>query len=1297
MEEFSMRKSIIGICAAVLLAMAIWSPSTTAQEVAALTGVVTDKSGAAVVDAALKLVDTRTGVAYAAKSNSDGTYRFPKLPPGPGYILTVTKEGFETVSVSNLYIPVATTATRNVELQVGTVTQTVEVHAQGSVSLNTTDVTIGNNFDMRAVETLPIQLRDDPANLLRLQPGVVSADTNNDDFGKSREGSVAGARADQDNVTVDGIDATDFGTGGPFTTIATIPVDAVQEFRTEVANPLAENGRAGGAQTIITTKSGTNEWHGSAREYHRNTITEANTFFNNKSHTPRSALIRNQFGANLGGPALKNKLFFFFNYDGRRDGSQISITQFTFLDHVYQGKVAYINNKPGCGPFSTIQSNPNCVTLLDSPGVAALDPCSSATPPGPCTGVTPGFNPNLLALIKSRYPHSNLPSVGDGLNSGGLVFNAPSPLSENNYLARIDWVATSNHKVFTRFNFNNINTVNDNPSSGILPIWFPGDPLTAPALTRDLAWVIGHTWTINQNLVNQFVYGETRNGLDFPINFNPGGSVFFLNWFPFAPPSPPYGRQSTQNNLLPIPTFRDDLTSIHGKHSIQVGGVFRPIRTRSRLVNDFVFENLGPNIQSPGLDPSLRPSDILSDPNVDPNGIATLSWDAYFQSFLGVFSQVQSIVNYSRNGTVFPHSTGARRDYRYYQYEVYAQDGWKLRQDFTLTYGLRYQYDSVPYESNGYEATAPNTDLNSILAARIQAGLSGVSSFTSSPILTYTPAGKANQGAPGLYGAQSLNFSPRVSMAWNPSYRNGLLKSVLGDRKTVLRAGFSSIYDQPVLSAINFIQDQGSYLFSTNQSVVFGGATKAAFLASAPRFFNTNTPIFDPPAPPFQTSVIPGNVGTASNPILVGAANNLPNYLIDPHLRMPYSLAYSGGIQRELPGNFQLEVDYVGRFGRRLLSLADAAQIVDFTDPSSKHTLVGDTTTLEQLARQNTAASNVPALSFFENQSALVSGDRCGFFAGIFGFANCTQLLYAFNQTGLQQGNLGNLVQFFTSNGLLPPGVGLPAQFNENLYVSNKAWSAYNGLIATLRKRFSNGLQMDFNYTFSHSLDNSSIIANNVGNGVPNGLVALCDAIHLNACRGNSEFDVTHSIEANAIYDLPFGRSKRFAANSPRWADEIIGGWQIAGITTWRTGLAFPVVSGTHTASVGADALAIFNGNGSALGESIHTDTSQNNVIQFFADPTKALAAFSPVSGLQTGNRDILHGPHFSNWDLALVKSFPLFSEKYKLTFRTDAFNAFNHPNFSLPNTNINSPTFGQISSTSGNPRILQFALRFDF
>jgi hypothetical protein len=282
---------------------------------------------------------------------------------------------------------------------------------------------------------------------------------------------------------------------------------------------------------------------------------------------------------------------------------------------------------------------------------------------------------------------------------------------------------------------------------------------------------------------------------------------------------------------------------------------------------------------------------------------------------------------------------------------------------------------------------------------------------------------------------------------------------------------------------------------------------------------------------------------------------------------------------------------------------------------------------------------------------------------------------------------------------LLPPNVGYPSQFAVNALASNKGWSSYNGMLVTLRKRLSRNLQFDFNYTFSHSIDNSSIVANNNGNFVGGATTVMCDATNLNVCRGNSEFDVTHQVSSNFVYDLPVGRGQWLLNGAPRWLDEVVGGWQTSGIVTWRTGLALPVQSGVSTTSLAADDGALFTGTAQDLATHIHTDTANNNEIQMFTNPTLAASAFSPVSGLEVGNRDTLRGPHFSNVDLGVAKNFPLFREKYSLKFRADAFNAFNHPNFALPNTDINSGTFGVITELAGQNtfRVLQMSLRFQF
>jgi Carboxypeptidase regulatory-like domain len=1312
------------VCLCVLMfAIFVFSPALShAQELAGLVGTVTDESGGAIGKATVTLVNTRTGTSLQSQTGDTGLYRFVQLAPGPGYELRFSKDGFKSVTISNLYLAVATTRTQDIQLAVGTVTQTVEVKSEGSVSLDTTDSTIGNNFDLRAVSSLPNEFRGNAANLLRLQPAVVSADTSSnpfDDNGASRNGAVAGARADQDNITVDGIDASDFGIGQAFTQVAPTPVDAIQEFRTEVANPLAQEGRGSGAQTIITTKSGTNEWHGNAREYHRNTVTEANDFFNNKNGVKRPALIRNQFGGSVGGPIKRDRLFFFFDYDARRDASQIPVTRIVPLDNVRQGKVAYINNgtnpatgKP-CDATSTQTSTPACISFADATALTQLDPCSNpATAQGPCTvtgnagdaGVAPGFNPGLLALFNSRYPHANELGAGDGINTGGFIFNAPNPDTVNSYTTRVDFNINSKQKLYTRFTFYNVHAI----VPGLQSIQYPGDPITNPAINQDRSWVIGHNWVISPTLVNTFVYGESRAEFDGQAVLTgaaaPGpdlGVYAGLNWLFPTGISAPYARPGGNSSLNPVPTFRDDISWQKGKHSFQFGGVFRPIRTRSLLVNNIIFTNQGLVTNLGALDANLRPGNILSDPAVDPNGIAASNWDAVFASFAGLDGLQFSVFNYAKNGNVIPPVAGARRDYRYYETETYAQDTWKVRRDLTVTLGLRYGYDSVPYESNGYESTT-NVQLSNLLATRSLNGSNGTAAFDSTPILTYVLAGKANSGGRSLYQSNPLNFSPRLGLAWNPGFKEGPLGSIFGEHKTVVRASAALIYDHAALSAINFIQDQSSYIFSGNNSFSANASTPEQLFAISPRFVTADTAAVNIPIPPFQSTVTPftGNQCPPGFPVCGTLFNQFGNYVIAPNYKTPYSLAYSLGMQqRELPAGFQLEADYVLRLGRRLGTLADGGQIFNFVDPASKQGLVSAVTALELDARNNVPVSQVQPQPFFENQMA-AAGANCS------PFTNCTQFVYggSGNFTLLQQGNLNGLIRGLTQSANLPPNVGFSSQFVSNYYLSNKSYSDYNGLILILRKRLSQGVQMDFNYTYSHSIDNFSGVANNNGNPFNNAQSVLCDAVNLGTCKGNSEFDVTHQISGDAIYDLPFGRGKTFGRNSSRWLDEIIGGWQASGIYTWRTGFAFPVLSSVSTTTFGNTAYPIFNGNSSALAVNPHTDPNlSNNGIQLFQNPAAALAAFSAPTGLQTGSRDELRGPHFSNVDVAVVKSFPLFREKYKLQFRAEAYNAFNHPNFALPaNTNFQQTNFGQIthtSSTSGDQqaRVLQFALRLDF
>jgi Carboxypeptidase regulatory-like domain len=1282
------------LVALALLAVCVVPSVAHAQSVATVLGTVTDSTGAGVPGASITLLDTRTNTSYFAKTSGEGAYRIPDVAPGPGYSLTVKKDGFEVSVINSLYLPVATATTQDVKLELGTVSSKVEVTAEGSVSLNTTDTSIGNTLDMHAIANLPNEFRDNPGNLLRLEVGVISAQQPNGsqptgigavDPNQTRDGAVAGARADQNNIIVDGIDATDFAFGQAFTIEASIPVDAIQEFNTQVANPSVQYGGRGGAQTIITTKSGSNTWHGALYEYNRNAATEANTFFNQEAGIPRTALIRNQFGGNVGGPAWKDKLFFFFEYDGRRDKSQASTSEVVPFPHVLLGELAYINNSGGgsCSPESRLTSadvSTSCVTILPAAQVTALDPCSN--PANNCALNTAGFqaagiDPTLINLFKTRYPAPNNFSQGDGLNTAGFQFNVPDPFTENGYLARSDFNINTRNKLFVRFNFRNLTTVNQFNQ-------FPGDPLTAPQIFQDRSWVLGETWTANPNFINQFTYGETRENHAEPILFNPAGPLYELT-FDSGQVANPFVRQSDFSTVAPVPTFRDDATWLHGRHTFTFGGEWEPTVIRDGLTNDLTFiqQGLGGNIS--GLDSTLRPADILN------NSRVTSIWDGGFVGSLGSINNLQAAFNYDGKGNPLAQGSPVRHDYRVDEYAGYFQDSYKLRPNLTVTMGVRYQYQMVPYEIHGVQASVLNTDFQSIMADRISNGLAGIATPDSTPLLTYQLTGKANH-APGLYEPDHHDFAPRLGFAWNPSFRDGILGRLIGDRKTVFRAGAAMIWDENVVNSIVQLEDQSDYTFGDTDAEVFGSSTfdAAQNLVAEPRFNSINSVPFPVSAPPFLTPVTP--------PFAVF------NGAVDPHLKTPYEYTVSFGLQRELPGGFQVEADYYGRFNRHLFVLADAGQLVDFTDPASGQKLSQAFTILERDAQNSTPAASVPNQPFFENQmNAALTAFGLGNCVSFFG-TSCTQEIYLHNGTG-SDGITGSLssqlgqgdTAFTWFQQPFLPNVGFTPQFDVNTINTSLGSSSYNALFMTLRKRLTRGLQFDVDYTYSHSIDNNSDTENQNGGFQPGVTSIICDATNPHECRGNSEFDATHQITADFVYDLPFGRGKAFAHNIGWALDEAIGGWQVSGIETWRTGLALTADSGiASTTSLAADPGEIFIGPKSALDTNVHV--LPDGTVQIYKNPTAAIAAFTPPLGVQMGTRDNLRGPHFSNLDVAVNKNFPIKSERYKLQFRAEAYNVFNHTNFGLPDPTING-NFGQLTTEAGvePSRVMQFALRFDF
>ncbi len=1237
-----------------------------AQEVASVTGVVTDSTGAVVPGVQVTLVNTGKSITYQGTTNSAGVYTISKVLPGPGYKMTFKKDGFDVVVVNELYVNVGVTRTQNAELRIGKVTETVEVSAVGEgVALNTTDATVGNSFNMNSVAQLPVQVRDNPAALLQLQPGVVNA-TGGSDGLSSRAGSVTGARGDQNNVTLDGLDVNDFATGQAFSTVGNAPVESIQEFHGETAGSLAASGRGSGGQIQMVTKSGTNQFHGSLAEYHRNTLTTANSWFNNNAGIEKPALIRNQFGATLGGPAIKDKLFFFFNYNGRRDAYSSTAVATVPLDSMRSGNIHYIlahdANGNTCASTSKLLTTPQCIGTLTPTQIAALDP----------KGI--GVNNALLTYINQRYPHANDLTGGDGINTGAYRFNSPVHRVENDYVGRVDYNMSTNQQLFGRFSILR-DRYGDNVNYAA-PVQFPGDPLTHSIANTSYAYVIGHTWTISSTKVNKFTYGETVSRLAFPTGYNPTGTT---TWS-FGGLTAPYSDQSSQARKNPIPVFRDDFNWQRGRHNIQIGGTFKPIKTTSTLVGDFNSVAVGLGGNTSNLSAALRPTDIRT--------LGTVSssvYDTAFAFLLGRFASVGSNWNYNGQLSVLPQGTGATRQYRYWETEAYIQDSWKVNNALSLTYGLRYQYYSVPYETNGAEAIQ-NFGFNDYLFGRAAQGMAGVSGVDAVPIIQYDLGGKANN-AQGLYEPNLTDFAPRLSFNYSPSATTGWLGRILGDRKTVIRGGAGIIHDHPVVNALNFIQDQNSYMFQSSSSVRFGSTNPVTALTNDPRFTAIDSIPTPAPAPVVSRPFLP----YVTDGVPDGLAGNQFNYAIDPKLKSPYSIVMSFGIQRELPHHFVFETTYVGRLGRRLIAQADASQLVDFRDPSSGQLMSAAFANLTQQLRNGANLEGGPAIvpvPWFENQMANI-----GYPGGN------TQLLADYISSLVSKGDVADAVQWIAANGLIDYNVGMPSQFAGNTYITNKGSSNYHGLLTTLHKNMSNGLQFDLNYTLSHSIDNSSMISNSIASN--SGMGYICDAQNPRICRGNSDFDIRHIVNGTFIYDLPFGKGKAFGSGATGAVNHLIGGWTVSGIPTWRSGIAFSTVSGAYLMGYANNAPAIFNGDWSAIAVSPHK--TADGKVTFFKDPTAAADAFSGPIGFEMGSRNNLHGPGYFNLDLRVAKHFQV-TERVKMLFVADAFNALNHASFGLPGSgysgagaDISSSNFGQITGTSSTARVMQWGLRLEF
>jgi hypothetical protein len=1238
---------------------------------AAITGTVTDASGAVVPGAAVELSDPSTSQSYKAVTSSEGSYTIANVVPGPGYKETVSCTGFETAVLTGLYMNVGVTRTQNVKLVVGSVAETIAVSASNEdVTLDTTDATVGNNFQVQYLNELPVSLRDSPAALFTQQPGM------------TLDGSATGARTDQSRVTLDGLDVNDMAAAKFGTIIGNAPVDSVQEMRGTTAGMLSSNGNGGGAQFELVTKSGSNHFHGNVNEYHRDTDLEANEWFNNFDGVPRSPLIRNQFGGNLGGPIWRDKVFFFFDYNARRDTLSGSATRTVPTDTFLKDDTITYYTNIAAGTTNTI----------DAAQVAQYDPA----------GV--GFDSDMMTVIGKRYPSPNDFSgdAGDLLNTAGFRFNTPTPYIENNYVGKVDFDPFANHHFFARVTYNNINAVQN-------PVEFPGDPETFPYLDKSHAWVVGWDWTIGNNKTNSLSWGSTIANLGFPVAWNPQGAnqyswdgdpvggSFLSGIYPTA--------GGGQSRIFPIPVVRDDFHWTKGRHEFSFGGTFKYPSPHYSVYQDYNGPLIGLGGNITGLPNTAAEDSWQFTPNdLDPNQTSQTIYDSALTFALGRFASVGSTFNYAASGNVVPQGTGSQTNFRYYETELYFGDSFKVTPTFTITYGVRYQNYTVPYEIHGLESVQSESFWNFMHAriAQSAAGVGGSASLPGGPnavpYITYALGGKANHG-PAFYGPSNLNFAPRLAFSWTPTK----------DRKTVLNAGAGIVYDQTVINAIMYEQSAYSYLFESSGTLDYGlpgnsmhtGAYYS--LLNNPRFTALNSPAPGPVAPsitkPWTPFVGPGDPNCLGGTGPCGLTNgNAFNVTIDRNLPTPYNITYDLGLQQEFKGGFILKLEYVGRQGRRLLGQADAEQLLDFPDKQSGQLFSQAMANLTTWLRQHpNSTTPPPPQPWFENVLNPVGPAN--------GTTNTAYLASACAPYPAV-GDVADSTQCMSNSGnnLLPANVGMAAQFSENTFFTDMGFSGYNGLLTTLHKNAGQGLQFDLNYTWSHSIDNVSLVANSYAF---EGYGFICDVMRPRICRGNSDFDVTQYVSGNFLYQLPFGRGRDFGANMPFWLNELAGGWELSGLPSIHSGTPFMANSYAFLMSYSNEDPAILTGNIGYMKSHVNV---QDGVVVDFKNPELAYDQYRGPVGFEMGSRNNLRGPGYFDLDTGLGKDFPLYKERVNLRFRTDAFNVLNHPNFSAPVFQNNmgvaySPPneFGAIPGTVIPPgsdqsaRVLQGSLRLEF
>lgn len=1255
-----------------------------------VTGTVSDEKGAAVPSAIATLTSEATQTSITTETTGSGIYVFDSVQVG-AYTVTVEKQGFKKFVSTGNQANVNQPTTINVTLEVGGLEQVVQVMASAEAVQTSSSGNFGNTVEERPLEALPIvgNRGRNPLNFVLFQPGVTP------DANTGGGVHVHGARDRAFNFTLDGIDINETSAGGSnFTPIRPNP-DSITQFQVITSNFTADTGRSSGAQVTLVTKSGTNEFHGNLFEFYQTPRFHANEYQNTintrlvngeRVATDKPQFVQHIFGGSLGGPLYlprfgeggksiyngKNKTFFFTNLQLLRTSQAFFVNRTVYTQQARAGNFRYAVGRANANANTTgintrvIDANgnpffPNCGGAVTTNCIASFNVVGNPNIP-----LTPDPTTNgLIALT----PLPNNFTLGDGLNTAGFSFVAPQTERQYDFSMKIDHNFNERHSIFVRYARGEQTTLCDNANGGLQR--FPGSPCYVDTTRSPRNLAVNYRSTLTPTTVNELVVGFNRFTFGF-LNPDPAASTnspVILNI-----PTDPLNREATLNNARRIMTYQivDNLSHQRGAHTLKFGTNVRlqkhlDDRTSVAGLLTVPTVRLGTGNNAVPLSYGTR---ALPTGNAGINVTDRGTLESYINDFLGRIGRVEQSFVAVDDSAFGP--AGTRFDYtaEYPEYDFYGQDSWKVTQNLTVDYGLRWEV-----------RLSPRTD-NILLRP-------------STPVrLGEAPTNQISFAEGKLYGDSWKQLAPTVGFAWDP----------FGGGKTSVRGNYRLAWDRTntfVFSSFIFQSAPGLTRAITllANSPTFGGTANALLRNGIPALSaNDTTPLAFRTPPPFSVNTLT---------------------VVDPALKYPRTHQYGLSVQREIGWGSVLEVNYIGRQGRNLFGGYDANQ-VDINNN-------GFLAAFRQLQDPATRASVVTNPNFLINQ--LMAGDsRLGtgqtgsqFLIGQSLGTGLGSVRLANGQTATNIVDAGSVAQAafvvaqgtrsgntttpnFQLNGFGPFFFQSYPQFSGavNVIDSNDR-SRYNALEVQLSRRFNRGFGFQVSYTLAKSEDTRSFdpafaVANR--GFVQSASNTPYDIRNREANYAPSDFDRRHALQGYFTMELPFGRGKRWLGEVNPVVNHILGGFEMAGIVRWYSGRPFTVYSGINPVSQTVQTVASCNGCTPDMG-SVVLEGGRNFL---FTEAQRAMF-FVPAAG-ELGNtgRNFFTGPKLFQLDLTLSKRIR-FDESRNLELRLEAQNATNTPSFGLPTgtpTDVNlvtaSGNFGLVGgNTIGGSRKVQIAAKFNF